>query len=89
MGGHSLAKRQRDWARRARQTLVESLGGRCAKCGTTQALQLDVIIPVETLDHHRIEWSWRISFYRQQYEAGNLQLLCQHDNAVKGNNPGW
>ena len=70
-----MARRQREWARRARATLVELLGEKCAQCGSTENLELDCKTP-QGDHHHKREWSWRISFYRAQFAAGNLQLLC-------------
>lgn len=33
--------------------------------------------------HHRLEFSARISFYRHQAAAGNLQLLCSSCHSIK------
>jgi 5-methylcytosine-specific restriction endonuclease McrA len=70
---------QRQWARKQRLLLRRKLGMRCAHCGSRDCrkLEFDVIVPVnEAPDHKRREWSWRMSFYRAQDAAGNLQLLC-------------
>jgi 5-methylcytosine-specific restriction endonuclease McrA len=72
-----MAKRQREWAKKARLQLELKLGTFCAKCGKTEQLEFDCIIPQGDFHHRRMEWSWRISFYRlQHYTKKNLQLLC-------------
>lgn len=81
-----MAKRQRDWARRCREKLIEILGAKCADCGTTSALEFDCIIPQGNGHHEPMDPSWRMSFYRKQHATGNLQLLCRTCNAVKGDN---
>lgn len=81
-----MGARQRDWARRARAALIEAHGAICNHCGTTENLTLDVIIPPPEGGerHHRIEWSHRISFYRQQDREENIQVLCAVCNTKKG-----
>ena len=76
-----MGKRQVDWARRKRLELELLLGLVCALCGKKRKkLQFDCIIP-QGDHHHRIGFTWRMSFYWAQYKAKNLQLLCQkcHD----------
>ena len=85
LGWNNMAKRQRDWARRETERLRTLLGGKCRKCGTTENLEFDVIIPIGNDDHHNYEWSWRMSFYRKQLERKNLQLLCEKHNGKKQN----
>jgi hypothetical protein len=76
-----MGKRQRIWAAKARRELRRKLGMKCAACGSKFYLHLefDIINPKApgVRPHHReMEWSWRISFYRQQHQLGNVQLLC-------------
>jgi hypothetical protein len=78
-----MALRQRLWAARARRELRRLLGMKCKICGSRdyRKLEFDLINPAADTfknprGHHAIEWSWRISFYRAQFKAGNLQLLC-------------
>lgn len=78
-----MGARQRRWAHKATKALRKQLGGQCAICGKTHNLEFDCIAPQGHF-HHKIEWSWRISFYRNQAHAGNLQLLCAKHNAMKG-----
>jgi 5-methylcytosine-specific restriction endonuclease McrA len=81
-----MAKRQRAWARRTSAYLRALLGNQCALCGALEPLTFDCIVPPPDGGdrHHKIEWSWRISFYRSQLAAGNLQLLCDSCNSAKG-----
>lgn len=50
-----MAKRQREWAKRARLALIESLGGKCVDCGTTKDLELDHIEPC-TWDRDKMDY---------------------------------
>lgn len=77
-----MAKRQREWARRKRQELIGLLGGCCVKCGSVEHLEFDCINP-QGDEHHKMESSTRMGFYRKQYEAGNLQVLCAPCHVVK------
>lgn len=78
-----MAKRQKEWARKARQALLVELGGRCAICGTDQKLTFDCIIP-QGDDHHKKDTSARMSFYWRQHREGNAQILCEGCNGRKG-----
>ena len=79
-----MAKRQKVWAAKARDVLIAKLGGKCVKCGTTEELTFDCIIPCGH-EHHRMSFDRRISFYRAQDKLGNLQVLCKPHNDEKGN----
>lgn len=80
-----MAIRQRDWAKEQTNLLRGLLGGKCEVCGATEDLEFDVVKPQgEGNEHHQREWSWRLSFYREQFGQGNLQLLCKRHNAMKG-----
>lgn len=78
-----MGKRQKDWARRAYVKLIEELGGKCVKCGTTENLTIDHIDGCE-FDHNGVEWSHRISIYRREAKEGKLQILCDKHNCQKG-----
>lgn len=82
-----MALRQREWAQRQTESLREKLGNKCVDCGKTKDLEFDVIInDIGNDDHHRkMEWSWRLSFYRKQFFRNNLALRCKKCNALKGN----
>jgi len=78
-----MGMRQRKWARKAAKRLKLVLGYCCAcGCGRFQRLQFDCIIP-QGDRHHKIEFSWRISFYRRQAKQGNLQLLAEPCHITK------
>ena len=62
-------------AKAARRELTLLLGGRCSRCGCTESLEFDCIVPVGSA-HHFMPWPQRIRFYWQQHLNGNLQLLC-------------
>lgn len=68
----------------ARDALLELLGAKCRACGTKEKLEFDCVKPMGD-EHHHLEWSHRISWYRQQAAAGNLQVLCRSCNASKKN----
>lgn len=84
-----MGLRQREWARKTRLKLRRILGLQCKQCGSRyyMKLEFDCIKPTGHW-HHRIEWSWRMSFYNKQHKAGNLQLLCDRCNSKKGNTYG-
>jgi len=81
-----MAQRQRDWARRTRDSILELLGEKCKKCKQRYDLEFDCIIPVGNEHHRKMEWSHRMSFYRKQLAAGNLQILCSPCNSRKSDN---
>lgn len=89
-----MALRQREWARKKRLELRCLLGLKCKHCGSKdyRTLEFDLIVLTDKKDkngitfHHKsMEWSWRMSFYRQQLNMKNLQLLCSKYNSAKGN----
>lgn len=78
-----MGARQKDWARRKRVDLLNVLGDKCVECGATEKLEFDCIVPCGD-KHHKMEPSTRMSFYHAQHRAKNLQILCTHCNARKG-----
>ena len=73
---------QKEWARRKRAELMAELGGECMACGTRENLEFDCKIPCGD-KHHKMDTSARMSFYRKQHRAGNLQVLCEFHNNQK------
>jgi len=71
----SMAARQKEWARNARARLLAALGNLCAECGVTENLEFDCILPQGDA-HHKFDTSARMSFYRKQHAAHNIQILC-------------
>lgn len=87
-----MGQRQIEWARKTRDKIFDKLGRKCKKCGATEELEFDVIVPIGDNDgngkskHHRVmNFSWRMSFYRKQLELNNLQILCTKCNSKKQN----
>jgi len=62
------------------------LGNKCAACGATENLEFDCREPVVE-QHHGMDPSQRITFYKRQWRFGNLQILCGSCNAFKGGMP--
>jgi hypothetical protein len=78
-----MARRHKLWAAAARARMKLILGGFCASCGSKDMLEFDCIEPAGDR-HHRMTAPARISFYRAQMRMGNVQLLCQQCNSLKG-----
>lgn len=79
-----MAKRQKEWAKRTRDRLFDLLGRKCQHCGATEELEFDVIVAHNNDHHRKYDWSQRMTFYKRQYEANNLQVLCTKCNSRKG-----
>jgi len=77
-----MGQRQKDWAKRVREKLLAELGGKCVVCGSAYRPEFDCIEPRGDA-HHKFDTSHRMSFYRKEHKAGNLQVLCQFHNAQK------
>ena len=77
-----MAKRNKEWARKARTALLSELGNCCAECGTDQKLTFDCKVPCGDR-HHKMDTSARMCFYRAQHKLGNLQILCKYHNDRK------
>jgi hypothetical protein len=77
-----MSKRQKAWARVARQRLMMLLGNSCALCGRPDTLTFDCIVP-QGDNHHRMDTSARMSFYHRQHQVGNVQLLCELCQSIK------
>jgi hypothetical protein len=77
-----VSKRGHEYARRRRQKLLESLGGRCAACGATEDLQLDLISRAGIKSHGNGVLG-RLCFYVRQWRLGNVRCLCADCNQMK------
>jgi 5-methylcytosine-specific restriction endonuclease McrA len=80
-----MAKRQREWAKRARIQLIVTLGGECAECGCDDVLELtiDHLFP-RRWDLRKVDQSARVCRYRKEAKSGLLQVLCGSCNSAKG-----
>lgn len=82
-----MSKAVKQWARKARAELLAKHGNRCATCGAlgfAVELQFDCIVRRGDA-HHRHDTSQRMSFYRREDRAGNLQALCPACHSAKTN----
>ena len=83
-----MARRQREWAKRARLALIQALGAWCRKCGSTGAegeppLTIEHLYGREWI-HRQVDHSWRISIYRREAAEGLLTVLCASCNPRYG-----
>jgi hypothetical protein len=62
----------REWYAARRAKGIESLGGKCVQCGTTEDLEIDHIDPATKVSHRIFSWSWA----RIEIELKKCQLLC-------------
>lgn len=83
-----MAKRHKLWAAATRARMVCMLGNKCAACASTEDLTFDCWAPAGDR-HHRLSAPERITFYRRQMRAGNVQLLCASCNSLKADMPPW
>jgi len=70
-----MAKRQVTWARAVMERLRVVMGRVCVCCGSDENLEMDCREP-RGHAHHAVGYVQRATFYRREYEIGNLQLLC-------------
>jgi hypothetical protein len=81
---NNMARRHKLWAQAERLRMMMILGSKCACCGATKHLEFDCLNPCGDR-HHRMTAPARVSFYRAQMRAANVQLLCKDCNSLKGN----
>lgn|SRR5574339_16971 len=70
-------------AYRRRLTLIDTLGGKCAHCGTRKNLEIDHIHGRDWDPAKKSRWS-RIVIYEREAKEGKLQVLCRKCNKKKG-----
>lgn len=75
--------RQCEWAAKERERIMQILGKRCRRCGVDFCLTFDCIKPTGD-GHHRLSSVARMTYYREQFRRGNLQVLCSSCNSKKG-----
>ena len=79
-----MSKQAKDWARRARLTLLEKLGPVCAWCQAKEDLEFDLIVPTGHSAARR-STDQRMCHYLQQHrDHDNVQVLCGRCNRRKG-----
>lgn len=64
-----------------RQMLMNLIGAKCEKCGSLESLEFDHPYGRE-YQPREIARSKRLRLYREDYEAGNLRVLCSHCNKI-------
>src|SRR5262249_53207718 len=82
-GCFKMSKSSSEWARRRRAKLLCQLGSKCAACGATDELQLDLVSAAGVQTHGNGR-TGRICFYVRQWRMGNVRLLCADCNELKG-----
>ena len=68
----------RQWIRSRRQRWLNE-NGPCAKCGSSEKLEVDHIDPAQKVEHR--VWSW--SEERRNAELAKCQVLCEACHAAK------
>ena len=72
---------QRKWMQQRRQAWIDSQGGCCAKCGSTENLEVDHIDPKLKTMNPRDLWS-RTGTIREK-ELENCKVLCNNCHKIK------
>jgi 5-methylcytosine-specific restriction endonuclease McrA len=83
----TMGKRERRWAREARQRLIQDMGGVCWACGSEWLLQFDHIR--EDGGHKVRRWAgmaFRMVMFRKDWKAKKIQLLCESCHRDKPRN---
>lgn len=76
--------RRSELARQYRLQLLADLGGRCARCGATEGLEIHHVNGT-TWNQRRSNSYWRVLKFRAELKAGvPLQALCRVCNAIIG-----
>lgn len=76
------------WAALRRVALIEALGGKCARTGSTERLEFDHKCPESrTWDAEKVNQATRMRLYDIDAAQGLIQLLTKRENAVKGDRP--
>src|SRR5690606_16795339 len=89
---NELTSEQRRYRRRVadynarRKALIEAMGGKCVKCGTTTRLEFNHTSP-RTWEARKVGRWERIAKYEAEWDAGEINLLCRKCNARAGQPP--
>jgi hypothetical protein len=74
---------RRSWYQRKKLALIESLGGKCAECGSEDQLTFDHK-DGRDWDIRAVHACKRLRIYTEEADAGLIQLLCLSCNSRKG-----
>lgn len=74
----SICKQTRT-ARRRKAELIEQLGSKCVKCGTTEDLEFDHKNGRD-YDPQKLSYSARLARYKREADRGEIRLLCGRCN---------
>lgn len=66
-----------------REALIQRMGSRCERCGSTSKLEFNHTHP-RTWEASAVNRLRRIELYEQDYANGHLNLLCQRCNKIVG-----
>lgn len=76
---------QRNWMAKRRADWIESQGGKCVRCGSTESLEVDHIDPsLKTMNPASI---WSRSKEIKELELANCQVLCNFCHKKKTHDP--
>lgn len=83
--GDAKRSYQRRWMRERRQAWIDSQGGCCRRCGSTESLEVDHIDPsMKTMQPREI---WSRTESAVAVELANCQVLCSDCHAKKTHAP--
>lgn len=70
---------QRQWVAERREQYIQSFGGCCSRCGSTDRLEFDHVDPKEKISHRIFSWSHD----RIRSELQKCELLCKQCHVEK------
>lgn len=71
------------WYAKARQKLIDELGGKCKRCGAKEKLEFHHTRPRTWAARNLSRWS-RLAAYKRDIAAGVIDLLCKSCNSKAG-----
>jgi 5-methylcytosine-specific restriction endonuclease McrA len=75
----ALREYQNNWTRQRRQNWIDSQGGKCCECGSSDRLEVDHIDPTKKVSHRVFNWSYE----RREVELAKCQVLCHECHLKK------